>query len=520
MNQRDAAKDTAMALLLVVTLAVAARLVVLPFATVDGSNATGRVWDGWNWLENPELITHGVWGPLHAYLVGLAMAVVEDPVWTPIVLHVALGAITPALVYIFTRNEFGSRQAALLVALTYALYPIAIRNSVSVRAEVPFVVFLLASMILVGSARRSGSAFHAMAAGVALTLAGALRYEGWMLIPFLGILLWRQPRLMILFGAFALIHPVFWMIGNAAYYGDPLYGVTAAADWELEAMGRSQLPFDPVALVWRASIFPKAVIKGVTLLIAGICAAGALIALVRRDRAAVWLIPLVGLTLLLSFAVARGTLVPKLNYTSSIGAMLFPFAAVAYRQIGIDRWPWQKRTGLACALLASMILFSCVACLDRIGLGRLAMSPVPTIENQAIALTLPPLIRDVMDNGDGFITDFYGWGPFAHVPLLARLREREVFMAPGAPGESVDLEALGAFVDARPQGALLVRSGSRFAEAIELSDDHALVGDRVLTLELVHQVAWPEDGAPDATLEIYRYRLEGDRRQPSLPGES
>ena len=94
------------------------------------------------------------------------------PVW----LHLLLGCATPAVVYLFTHRLFGSPRAALAVGVAFALYPIAIRDSLSVLAQTPFVLLVALSMLALVNARgRTGDWRHALAAGFALTLASALR---------------------------------------------------------------------------------------------------------------------------------------------------------------------------------------------------------------------------------------------------------------------------------------------------------------------------------------------------------
>jgi 4-amino-4-deoxy-L-arabinose transferase-like glycosyltransferase len=278
------AQESPRTLLAITALALVVRLALLPFATTDGGDAISRTWIAWRWLSDPEFITHGVWGPLHTYLLGAVLAVFPDPIHAPLVLHVAFGVAAVWLIYLFTKEVFSSTRAALLVAAIYALYPVAIRDSISVRSESIFVIFLLAAMLLVAIARSErGRANHAAGAGLALTLAAMLRYEAWMLIPLLGVLLWQKPRLMILFGVVAMIHPVIWMAGNWAATGDPLYSVTWAADWNLEAMGRVDLSVRELLL--RGARYPITTLRGMNMLVGLLAVAGALIALIRREPA-------------------------------------------------------------------------------------------------------------------------------------------------------------------------------------------------------------------------------------------
>lgn len=509
MRKLAATREVTLGLLLVLLLA-AARVVLLPLATTDGGDSASRVWGSIRWLEDPHLITHGVWGPLHYYLIAFALWLWPDPVSGPVGLHVLVGVATPLLVYAFTRTAIAGPRAALLVAATYAIYPIAIRNSLSVRSEVPFVLLLLGAMIFVELARGDrGSWKHAVAAGISLTLAAMLRYEAWMLIPLLALLLWRKPRLMGVFVACALVHPVFWMVGNGIHSGDPLYSINWASRSEREGMGRAMMPLS--TRIIRAFEYPGLILRGMTVPIGVIAVAGAIVALVNRERCRVWLLPVAGLTLLLMWGIARGALVPKINYTTTIGTMLFPFAAVIWRRLGVENWPVRRLMVLGAAIIGLMVFSMRWSWMNAVGLVELkSFHPVPTIQNQDAALTLPAIINRHMPGEPALITDFYGWGVGNHVALLTRIERDRILLVTGAPNLDIGLERMSAFLARYPEGILVALEGSRLSKAIGIeAGTTARVGELTLLLERVHRVAWPP-GDPPAHLDVFRYRLDGD----------
>ena len=497
-------RDTpVLALLGITALALAARLLVLPLATTDGGDPSARIWMAWRWLADPELITHGVWGPLHFYLIGGALALVPDPVLAPIVLHVLFGVGACWLMFAVSREEFGSARAALLVAAMYALYPVAIRNSVMARSETPFVGFMLATMLLLAVARSPrGRPIHAAAAGLTLTLAAMLRYEAWVLIPLFGLALWRRPAFLLRFGALALVHPILWMIGNQVASGDPLYSFTWATNY---ALGERT---DPAAVNLKEAVtYPWVTLKGMNLFVGAIAGAGALWALVERHRARIWLVAFAGVAALYLMSIGRGTLVPKLNYTIILGTLLWPFIAQVFRRIGIDRWGRPVFLSFAFGGLGIMALFDFLVSRDGVGswrAGQFTASPVPRIENQEIALTLPRVITASLRSGEeGLVSDFYGWGSTQHVALLTRLHPDRIFLAPGAAHLNLDPERLGAFLKRYPQGVLILHRGSRFERALRPPDaDPGIAGWRLI-LEPIREVPWP----PGSTLDILRYQV-------------
>jgi hypothetical protein len=486
-------------------VALGARLAVLPFATSDGGDAPSKVWMASEWLSHPQLLTHGVWGPLHTYLIALALRIVRDPVQAPIVMSVMFSVASAVAMYWFLRTEFESRRAALLGGLTYAVYPIAIRNGVSVRSETPFAFFLLLGVIALARLRaRGGSTGLAAAAGICLTLASMLRYEAWVLVPIFALLVPRSPRLLAIFLACALLHPIFWMMGNWFHNGDPFNGFTAAAHWELESMGRAQL--DHRLLFFRAITYPMVVLEGMSLPIGLICVAGAATAVVKRLRCAAWLLPLAGVLVMWSMGIARGALVPKFNYTEVAGTLLFPFSAVAYQQLRIDAWQARQLFVAAVVLPLVSLVFSCRPCLARVRLERLAgFPPIPRIENQPVALALADTLRTELGADESLVSDHYGWGSTRYVALLTKLPRRRIYLAPGAPNQPIDADSLAAFLTDHPRGILIAMTGSRFTTLLDLAGDTTnVVVKRVgLRLALMHSIVWP--GAKPATVKVFRY---------------
>jgi len=486
-------------------VALGARLAVLPFATSDGGDAPSKVWMASEWLSHPQLLTHGVWGPLHTYLIALALWTVPDPVRAPVVMSLMFSVASAVAMYWFLRTEVASRRAALLVGLTYAVYPIAIRNGVSVRSETPFAFFLLLGMIALTRLRaRNGSIGLAAAAGLCLTLASMLRYEAWVLIPIFALLVPRTPRLLAVFLVCALLHPILWTIGNWIHSGDPFTGFTAAAQWELESMGRAQL--DHRLLFFRAITYPLVVLEGMSLPIGLICVAGAAVALVKRLRCAVWLLPLAGVLLMWSMGIARGALVPKFNYTEVAGTLLFPFSAVVYQQLRIDWWPARRLVVAALALPLASLVFSCRPCLARLRLDRLAgFPPIPRIANQPAALALAGTLRTELGANESLVSDHYGWGATRYVALLTKLPRQRIYLAPGAPNQPIDRDSLAAFLTDHPRGILIAMTGSRFTALLHLEGDttNVVVKGVGLRLALMHSTIWP--GTKPATVKVFRY---------------
>ena len=509
---------TLCSLALIAAVGLAARLAVLPFATADGGDAVYRVWIAWSWIVDPTFMPSKFWGPLHFYLIGPVIWLFSDTVVAPVVLHIVFGVVAPLLMYAFTRIEFSNHRTALLVALTFAVYPILVRNSVSVRAEAPFVAFLLGAMVFLSLARRDSGTWHqAFAAGLCLTLAGMLRFEAWMLIPFLALVVWRDRRLAAVFVAAAMIFPTIWMVACTIEYGHPLASMLHSSTFELQSMGRADLGFED--RLKRGSLYMAKLVRGLTAFVALASLAGAIIVLVKRHSSAIWIVPLCGLAALMEFAVLRGSLVPKLNYTVTLGTMLIPLSAAFYESLGINRLRMPRFAAVTTVIVGSVLIFSCEACWERIVHPRLfGLSPIPRIENQDIALQVPDVIVSNLKNRhEGLISDFYGWGATPYVALLTRLPRDQILRDNGVPNRPWEVARISRFLDDYPSGVLLIIRGSRFAKALRLSGNEAMVNGRSINLEHVASFAWPRAAMQTAKvsegnnrpqkLEIFRYQV-------------
>lgn len=257
-------------------------------------------------------------------------------------------------------------------------------------------------------ARKEGGSWkHAMGAGIAIMLAGMLRYEGWTLTPLLAFSLRKRRRWMLIFLAAAAAHPLFWMIGNWAHHDDPLFFYHHAMWEELSQQGNNER-LSPGGVLRRLVAFPLLTLRGITPLMSLLCLAGTTIALMRRRKCSDWLLPLAASLCLYVVLAVRGGLLTLSAYTSFLGALLFPFAALAYDRLGIAKYAAGKRLLLELIILASMISFSypprpldehCFTC---------PVSAIPIFDEQKDTQALSGLINQSLKrSGGGFICDFF-----------------------------------------------------------------------------------------------------------------
>ena len=484
----------------VFVVALLVRAVALPLATISSGDDVMRVWLSWLWSEHPFLITEGVWAPLHFYLTGAVLAVWPEPMVAPAVLHVVIGSIAPVGVYLLARELFGSNRAALLAGLAFAVYPIAISNSLAPKSETPFVMFMAFGLYFLARARRTDARLRsAVAAGICIGLGTMLRYEAWMLLPFMALLLVHRPQRALVFVAVAMIHPVFWMAGNWMAHGDPLYSFTWTSWWEREAMGKAAV----VSVGWRidqAIGFWRLILRQMTPVVVILSAAGIYLCLRHRRPQAVWLLVPLGLAALMQFAILRGSLTVKPSYMVNFGLLLMPFTAAAWQTLGVDRW--SRRTFLAAGfvLVAAIGVCTVKPLLQAIpGGGRLLVSVAPRFGNEEAAQRVLTIMASDQSRGtEALVSDFLGWTSGAYVAFNTKLHPSNICIAQGAPGLPEGVSATREFLVGHPTGTLIRLDGGR------LSRHFAPVGhDRVqfagLTLDLIRLGETPWTGpAPGA----------------------
>ena len=516
-----------------VVFAFAARLALWPYASMESNDHTYRVFTAWIWADNPELAFYGLWGPLHYFLVGPIIRLFGDQVVAPVLLHVVVGSLIPAVLYLFTAREFGDRRAALAVGAAFALYPIAIRMSLQVMAQTWFYLCVALALLALSCARtppanrRAATALGcAAAAGLAATLGSLLRAEGWFMIPLLALTLWPRRMHIAVFLAIASIGPVLMMVANAEQYGDPLFPLNQSAALMMNDVGAAEFTTgDRVGQVMKLA---AGLVGGLTPVLALFAGLGALGCLIRRAPQAVWLLPLAGLGLSLFLGTARGSVTPKPIFTGTLGLLLIPFLAAFLTSPDVRRLGTAGTVGLVTILFGSMALSLALGVArdipgvqERYPLIALmpAVGPVPTFRG---AETLDRIVPDVQpergSDGGALIVDAIGNPASYFLALHSGRSPDRIVLAPGQTFRSPEGEMaeaapasddgaaswepwdphppnLRGFLLRQCAGVLVLQPGSRFSDWLGY-DRTSRISFRGVELVLDKQasVPWPLPG--------------------------
>lgn len=317
-------------------------------------NAYDRAIFTWHdWMKSDRWVPMFAYGPLHFYLLrGVFSLTGYDPYYIPRILSLLFGVATLWPLMSIAKKTYGDR-AAVWAGVAGAFYPLGVRLSV-VSLEVTLFHFLalmaIDSLFQTIEMRRGGKR-RAVAAAVWLNLACATRFEGWLLIPLMFLLLvrihfWRA----VLFGAVSSFFPLFWMGVNKIVTGNPIAFATISATVQKIQLG--ELPLSERIFGW-----PVILIQTSTWLVVALVIIGAALAVQKRKGGNLAFICFGLFALFIVFAI-RGTMaLNETKYLATIGFLLLPLAGLAVEWLS-QRATGKLRQGIAWGLVAFVVVFS------------------------------------------------------------------------------------------------------------------------------------------------------------------
>jgi 4-amino-4-deoxy-L-arabinose transferase-like glycosyltransferase len=371
------------------------------------------------WLRNPHLITafgDGAYqfGPLQLYATALPLALGVPREDAGRWVSLLFGTLMVLPLYALTRRLF-DRQAGVVAALAFSVWGMHLQMSTTAGSEALCTFLVVWALSLFAAGWEEGGLGALARAAWVLNLACATRYDAWMLVPLLTLLLFLQGRdrvagltRALFFGLLCLPFPLLWMHGNELAHGDPLYPVhfidAYHRTWVLSEAGRYG------ALLYRLHnllFWPGTALVTLSPLVALFGMVGMWHAF-RREPQVRWLV-WVTLVPTAYFSVRGGVLLtfaPLARFAVSQVVLLLPFVAVGAVHVLGRRASWVQWTGMGAAALLAVAM--------PVGLGlytwkndsarSVSLKPIsPVSTNPEPIMQVARFLRTEVAPGDGVV---------------------------------------------------------------------------------------------------------------------
>ena len=466
-------------LILICLVGVITHLIAFPFYQVVDADAVTRIHIAERWLDNPRLIYEGVWAPLHHYFNAFCIVLTGNNTTGPILIHNLFAILTVIPIYKFAKREFGN--GAWFAALFYILCPVVFRNSFHTLSGVPHAFFIAHVLNSLSKALREDDKRAFIWAGIYSTIAAGFRYESWLLIAiFTGIIvLFKNWKGLIYYWSFAMIFPLFWMIGNYIAHQDFLFGLTGAYNWNIvkEGVNNNVTAIDEIL---RRIYFPLSWFVFFTPIVFGMM----IYAIIRKfkqkrgwNKSWVWAIPFLVLSIVFIYKAIEGTLLLQHRFTISLILLSAPFTALIFEEF---RWrPWKKvAIGV---LVVSFLPMSYVwmtvqfedwftkdsdiqkALIEFRTESIMSMRAIPQLNDQSL-VPMAEALKQNLDENDGLVIDFLTWEETYYLAHSSGLNAKQVCIVNGAQHGSVHMKELKQILRKNNQGVIVLRCTSKFRE--------------------------------------------------------
>lgn len=443
-----------------VILSLLAKLLLLPFAQTDDADAVTRIFFSINWMNDPVWIKTAIWAPFHFYLNGIALMVWDNPVYVPKIINILFSSFMLIPFYAFTKREF-NKDGALIASILLAISPVLFRNSFLALSETPYLFFLVLTMDFISKGLRENSNRHMLLAGIAITIAAGFRYEAWLIMAIIGLLLlfsgkWKQS---IVFGCAALLFPLIWMTSNWLETGDALFSIHGNYHYTLDEMGNNdniglesrlrRLWFFPFS--WMIALGPPVAFLVLKTII-GIYRGKPV------DKTRVFLsIPFWVLLLFFLYNTSKGVLLLQHRFTGTLVVFSLPFIAIYFKESSPKRIRQAWAFGLITVALSFLYNTSHV-------------TPLPRLQDQS-GVAISDTINKSLKEGSCLILDFIGWQNTHFIALHSGLPRNEIVIAGGAKNSTIPIMEIHEIMEGFDKGLVLLKRGSRLSHALGLNED-------------------------------------------------
>jgi 4-amino-4-deoxy-L-arabinose transferase-like glycosyltransferase len=228
----------------VLTLGVAVRCLAFLFSSNNGGDAFARAATTAQWLQHPSLtldVSIPDWPPVHFWLMAAVSSIVGDVTLGSRLLSLICGSISLWFFWRLAKTVIGD-SAGLVSFIVFTFYSLHIGYSATSSSEACYLLFVLLGLNEFFANRRGRSPTHLAAGGLYLSIAAGIRFEAWVIIFILGLILLatcairsadsasREISSLVVFSVSAGMWPIVWMLHEWRVYGNPFYAFTYNRD--------------------------------------------------------------------------------------------------------------------------------------------------------------------------------------------------------------------------------------------------------------------------------------------------
>lgn len=213
-----------------VLLSALTRIVAFAFTENLYGDSVVRTWLGYVWAQSPHVIgsfDQGGYqfGPLHIYLVGLFTKLPMPLADSGRLISLITGVLTVWPLCSLTAHFFGDR-AAKWAGAAFAFWGLHIQFSTTTSGEALNLLLIITCMYWLQKFFVTQQRVWLLGAALMLNLACAARYDSWLFVPLLTLVVWWQSKRFVsavIFGAASMAFAAPWMFGNFIDRGSPLF---------------------------------------------------------------------------------------------------------------------------------------------------------------------------------------------------------------------------------------------------------------------------------------------------------
>jgi 4-amino-4-deoxy-L-arabinose transferase-like glycosyltransferase len=436
------------------------KLIICPFAQVTNADVVSKIYGSLSWHENPIWIMTSVWGPFFYYLDGFFLGIWPNIIYTPAIINIVFSVLTLLPFYYFTKREF-NENGAFIASIFLAFCPVLFRNSFLALSETPFLFFIVLAINILSKGIQSKSIKWFVLAGISMTIASGFRYESWILIGLFGLisLVLSDLKKTLVFGVFASIFPVIWMIQNKIATGDFLFSLNGNFHWTLDIMKNNEkvsienyfrriwyFPFS-----WFIALGPIAaflILKEIFKLY---------LANIKEKSLIMWSIPFWLMLLIMEYSAFNGVLLLQKRFVGILVVLSMPFIAIWFSE-----WSAKK---LRLAIISVFLTIG-----FTFGYNTDEIKPLPRLKKQ-VAVTYSNILNEHISENSYVLIDFVDWETSPFVALHTPLDYKSITILMDMETLEFPKEEISRQINNHPDGIALIKKNSTLSLKISFTGD-------------------------------------------------